>query len=1122
MDFGAVRVPVPVGGTVSVEPTMAGHVQAVHVTVPEGRLSVSALAAPRTGGLWSDLATEIDASLREGGARVRSFTGEWGRELHATTDGATSVFVGVDGPRWMLYGVATGPTRDAVSLDARLRRMLRGTVVVRGKAPYPVRTVLPLAMPSEGVAEQQAAASAPPTMTLRAPAGAVSNGSGPNASVNGTASPHHAPAGGSPAAALPTGVPPRQTNGALPAAAGAGPSGFAANGGVPGPAPNGATTGVLRTNGATRTGGSRTGASRTGRTRTGIPPVGASTTGATRTDQPVVPPPNAAISRAPAAASGAAGPGVPLLGAPTSGAPRSAAARTGPAGTGGNRLGGSTAGANRTGADRACANAVGATNTGATWSGGYPTAAMPPTDADPGTSPYGMPANGAPHQHATTGGAPRGHGLSPTAGAWGGAAPAGPASPPAPAATPGAGTFPTDAAQNRPNSSGRTAGHPNPTDPHGTPRAHGQAPTGGFPRPAVPAAWAHETGGHPRWSAESAPGGVVGTPPPAGAASMTPLSTGAAAVTPPPEPSAPPPAPPVAASYAPQPEIPWSPSAPEPQAAAWQSPRVEPPLAEPDRDSGGHWDPLVDPLPVDLDPLPAPGPTWDAARSNGRYDAVFDSGLGASGAPHRGAPDGAGAATNGVAESRRRPADLLQDRDDDFAPTGGSRWRAADLLDGRNDAHRDAEPAGSRWPAADLLAGREERVSGDAAAPTWRAADLLAGRDERVSGDAAAPTWRAADLLAGRDERVSGDAAAPTWRAADLLAGRDERVSGDAARPTWRAADLLAGRDRSDTPTTGRATDSAAGWDRPDAVPDRAARSRQATDGHADRAGSGMGASRWQAADLLDDRDRAGHTDGGGGSRRRRSADTPDGRRGTPELDGLRARTAAADHGRSVADRIGTDASRWRAADLLDGHKDAHHEGEPAGSRWRAADLLAGDSGTLDDGTGTRRRARASDVGTRRSADATPLWSAVGTGSAEPYPDTRAGRRRSATAREELIRPTTSPDDGPGRRYGPTAATTRHDVGAGHHDDAQPRHAGGNRHTSPPRVPPTQWAWPKEPDLGAAEAPRARGADDDAWSAADLLDEGRHAGGRRRAPESARHGRPDTDHAAGAGRHYSP
>ena len=121
VDFGAVRVPVPRGGEVSVEPE-DGRLQAVHVMLPAGRLSVSALAAPRTGGLWPDLAAEIDESLREGGATVRSFTGEWGRELHARTGDASSLFVGVDGPRWMLYGVATGPTGSARELDAALRR----------------------------------------------------------------------------------------------------------------------------------------------------------------------------------------------------------------------------------------------------------------------------------------------------------------------------------------------------------------------------------------------------------------------------------------------------------------------------------------------------------------------------------------------------------------------------------------------------------------------------------------------------------------------------------------------------------------------------------------------------------------------------------------------------------------------------------------------------------------------------------------------------------------------------------------------------------------------------------------------------------------------------------------
>jgi hypothetical protein len=173
VDFGAVRVPVPRGGEVSVEPE-DGRLQAVHVMLPAGRLSVSALAAPRTERLWPDLAAEIDESLREGGATVRSFTGEWGRELHARTGDASSLFLGVDGPRWMLYGVATGPTSAAAELDAALRAMLRGTVVVRGRAPYPVRTVLPLSVPDElprpGLAHERVPVPRMPAERVPAPA----------------------------------------------------------------------------------------------------------------------------------------------------------------------------------------------------------------------------------------------------------------------------------------------------------------------------------------------------------------------------------------------------------------------------------------------------------------------------------------------------------------------------------------------------------------------------------------------------------------------------------------------------------------------------------------------------------------------------------------------------------------------------------------------------------------------------------------------------------------------------------------------------------------------------------------------------------------------------------------
>lgn len=155
-DFGALRLPVPAGGVVDVEPSTKGKLQAVHITLPGGRLSVSALAAPTTGRLWPELAKEINTSLRAGGARVRSVQGRWGRELRARTGGAFSVFVGIDGPRWMVYGVATGPEQEARALDRELRRVLGETVVVRGRSPYPVRTVLPLVLPEDLQAEREA------------------------------------------------------------------------------------------------------------------------------------------------------------------------------------------------------------------------------------------------------------------------------------------------------------------------------------------------------------------------------------------------------------------------------------------------------------------------------------------------------------------------------------------------------------------------------------------------------------------------------------------------------------------------------------------------------------------------------------------------------------------------------------------------------------------------------------------------------------------------------------------------------------------------------------------------------------------------------------------------------
>ncbi|MBO0852017.1 MAG: DUF3710 domain-containing protein, partial [Pseudonocardia sp.] len=147
LDFGSLRVPMPARAQLQVEHGSGDLLRAVHVLMPSGRVSLSALAAPRSTPLWRELSQEIADSLAKDGARVRSEWGEWGREVQAGSNGALSRFIGVDGPRWMLYGVATGPADGAEELAGALREMIRGTVVTRGADPLPVKTVLPLRLP---------------------------------------------------------------------------------------------------------------------------------------------------------------------------------------------------------------------------------------------------------------------------------------------------------------------------------------------------------------------------------------------------------------------------------------------------------------------------------------------------------------------------------------------------------------------------------------------------------------------------------------------------------------------------------------------------------------------------------------------------------------------------------------------------------------------------------------------------------------------------------------------------------------------------------------------------------------------------------------------------------------
>ncbi|HLR99700.1 DUF3710 domain-containing protein [Mycolicibacillus parakoreensis] len=160
LDLGSVLLPIPQTGQVQVELTEAGVPNAVWVVTPNGRFTIAAYAAPKSTGLWRDVAAELAESLRNDAAEVSIVDGRWGREVVGIGTGVVR-FIGVDGYRWMIRCVVNGAPETVEELAEEARRALADTVVRRGSTPMPVRTPLPVVLP-EPMAEQlrQAAAAA--------------------------------------------------------------------------------------------------------------------------------------------------------------------------------------------------------------------------------------------------------------------------------------------------------------------------------------------------------------------------------------------------------------------------------------------------------------------------------------------------------------------------------------------------------------------------------------------------------------------------------------------------------------------------------------------------------------------------------------------------------------------------------------------------------------------------------------------------------------------------------------------------------------------------------------------------------------------------------------------------
>lgn len=157
LDLGSVLVPMPAGGQVQVEFNQTGVPSAIWVVTPNGRFTIAAYAAPKSPGLWREVAGELAEALRNDNAAVSIEDGPWGREVVGTGAGAVR-FIGVDGYRWMIRCVVNGVPQSMPALVAEAREALADTVVRRDDTPLPVRTPLPVQLPEELAAQLRAAA----------------------------------------------------------------------------------------------------------------------------------------------------------------------------------------------------------------------------------------------------------------------------------------------------------------------------------------------------------------------------------------------------------------------------------------------------------------------------------------------------------------------------------------------------------------------------------------------------------------------------------------------------------------------------------------------------------------------------------------------------------------------------------------------------------------------------------------------------------------------------------------------------------------------------------------------------------------------------------------------------
>jgi hypothetical protein len=175
IDLGSLLLPAVPGTELRVDVNNQQKVIGATLRYGDSLLQVAVFAAPRASGIWDDVRADLARSASGQGGHLEEVDGPFGPELAGfvrTNPPAqpgqpapapvrrAARFLGVDGPRWFLRGMISGPAAESPEAAAALEQAFRQIVVVRGNAPMPVREQLPLILPPQAAAQlaaQQAA-----------------------------------------------------------------------------------------------------------------------------------------------------------------------------------------------------------------------------------------------------------------------------------------------------------------------------------------------------------------------------------------------------------------------------------------------------------------------------------------------------------------------------------------------------------------------------------------------------------------------------------------------------------------------------------------------------------------------------------------------------------------------------------------------------------------------------------------------------------------------------------------------------------------------------------------------------------------------------------------------------